>query len=136
MSESHEAHHHIVPIPVYLTIFATLIVMTGVTVWASFQDWGDYNIVIALAIATFKATLVVWYFMHVKFASKMTQLATVLGFIWMSIMIGFIVSDYYTRDWVGGAQGWAQQPIDEAAGHHAAPAGDGHGEAEATAGGH
>ena len=129
MSESHEAHHHIVPIPVYLTIFATLLVMTGLTIWVSFQNWGDYNIVIALAIAAFKGTLVVWFFMHVKFASKLTQLATVLGFVWLSILIGFVYSDVATRDWVGAANGWAQQPIDEsAAGHYEAPASAGHGE--------
>jgi cytochrome c oxidase subunit 4 len=135
MSESHEAHHHIVPVPVYLAIFATLIVMTGVTVWASYQDWGDYNIVIALGIAGFKGSLVMWYFMHVKFAPKLTQLASVLGFVWLTIMLGFICSDVSTRDWVGGANGWAQQPIDESAGAHHGAAAE-HGAAEAPEAGH
>ena len=55
---------HIVSPKIYLVIFLTLMVGTAVTVWAAFQNFGQFNIVIALAIATFKATLVVLYFMH------------------------------------------------------------------------
>lgn len=128
MSESHEAHHHIVPIPIYLTIFATLLVMTGVTVWAAYQDFGVFNLAIALAIAAFKATLVVLYFMHVKYASKLTQLASVLGFIWLSIMIGFTYSDVVTRDWVGGDPGWSIHPSEMGLEHHDAGAAGEHGE--------
>ena len=113
-------------IAVYLAIFGTLMVMTGLTVWVAFRDWGEFNIVIALAIAVFKASLVVLYFMHVKYASKLTQLASVTGFVWLAIFIGFTLSDYGTRTWVGWADGWALQPADEAMlGVH-----DGGGEAE------
>lgn len=120
MSSSHEAHHHIVPIPVYLAIFATLLAGTGITVWAAYQDFGVLNLPIALAIAAFKASLVVLYFMHVKYASKLTQLASVLGFVWLAILLGMTSSDTFTRDWVGSDPGWAMQPIDAGAVHHEA----------------
>ena len=128
MSSSREAHHHIVPIPVYLTIFATLLAGTGITVWAAYQDFGALNLPIALAIAAFKASLVVLYFMHVKYASKLTQLASVLGFVWLALMIGMTSSDTFTRDWVGSGPGWAMQPIDAGAAHHDAGAGAAQGE--------
>lgn len=129
MSSSHEAHHHIVPVPVYLTIFGTLLFGTALTVWAAYQDFGILNLPIALAIATFKASLVVLYFMHVKYASKLTQLASVLGFVWLAIMLGMTSSGIFTRDWLGSDPGWAMQPIDAGAVHHEAAEGAGHGEA-------
>jgi cytochrome c oxidase subunit 4 len=115
MSEKHAAHHHIVPIPIYLAIFATLLVMTGVTVAVAYVDFGVMNIVIALAIAAFKASLVVLFFMHVKYASKLTQLASVLGFVWLALLLGMTSSGIFTRDWVGAAPGWAMQPLEAGA---------------------
>lgn len=139
MSSSHEAHHHIVPIPVYVAIFASLLAGTALTVWAAYQDFGFLNLPIALAIATIKASLVVLYFMHVKYASKLTQLASVLGFVWLAILLGMTSSGIFTRDWVGTAPGWAMQPVDAGAVHHDAAAGAAaeHGEeAEAPAAEH
>ncbi len=138
MSETHEAHHHIVPIPIYVAIFVTLLVLTGVTAAVAYVDFGPMNIVIALAIAAFKASLVVLFFMHVKYASKLTQLASVLGFVWLAILLGMTTSGIFTRDWVGSAPGWAMQPIDVGAEahHEAAAEGAGHmeeGEAPAAA---
>ena len=134
MSSSHEAHHHIVPIPVYAAIFITLLVGTALTVWAAYQDFGVLNLPIALAIATFKASLVVLYFMHVKYASKLTQLASVLGFVWLAILLGMTSSGIFTRDWIGSDPGWAMQPLDAGAVHHEAAEGAEHGdEAEAPA---
>jgi len=59
---------HIVSPKIYLVIFLTLMAGTAITVWAAFQNFGKFNIVIALAIATFKATLVVLYFMHARYS--------------------------------------------------------------------
>ena len=110
-NHAHEAHHHIVPIPVYIAIFAALLVLTGVTVAVAYVDLGRFNIYVALAIAIFKASLVVLYFMHVKYSSKLVQLAAVTGFLWLGIMLFFTFSDIGTRDWQP-VQGWAPQPID------------------------
>lgn len=129
-NEAHEAHHHIVPIPVYAAIFAALLVLTGVTIAVAYVDLGPFNIYVALAIATFKASLVVLYFMHVKYSSKLVQLAAVTGFLWLGIMLSFTFADIGTRSWQS-VQGWAPQPVDGAvlggASDEAAPAEEGGG---------
>ena len=114
MSDSHAAHHHIVPVSIYVAIFAALLVLTGVTVAVAYVDLGPLNIGVALAIAFFKASLVVLYFMHVKYSSKLVQLAAATGFLWLAIMLAFTLSDVWTRDWQT-VPGFAPQFIDETA---------------------
>ena len=116
MSESHAAHHHIVPIPVYAAIFAALLVLTGVTIAVAYIDLGPLNIAVALAIAFFKASLVVLYFMHVKYSSRLVQLAAATGFVWLGIMLSFTLSDIWTREWQP-VHGFAPQFVDEPLGH-------------------
>ena len=64
------AQHHVVPTKIYYAIFATLMVLTGVTVAVAYVDLGPLNTVVALAIACFKALIVVLFFMHVKYRLK------------------------------------------------------------------
>lgn len=141
MAESHASthahhdddHHHIVPIPVYLTIFGALLFGTALTVAVAFVDMGAANIFVAIGIAVTKATLVVLYFMHVKYSSRLVQLAAVTGFLWLGIMLSFTLADVETRDWQP-APGWAPQHVEatplemEAAGGHGAESAAGHGE--------
>ena len=90
---------HIVPTRVYYTIFAILIVCTGLTVWIAFLDLGPLNTIAALAIAVFKATLVVLFFMHVKYSTRLTW-AVVLGSVfWLGILLALTMTDYLTRVW-------------------------------------
>jgi cytochrome c oxidase subunit IV len=88
---------HIVSPKIYSAIFAALMLGTGITVWAAFQNFGKFNIVIALGIATIKATLVVLYFMHARYSPKRTQLVIICSIFWLAIMLGMTLSDYYTR---------------------------------------
>jgi len=88
---------HVVPVRIYLVIFVTLVVLTGVTTGVAFLDLGVMNVVVMLLIAFTKATLVVLYFMHVRFTSRLTQLAAGSGFVWLAIMIGLTLSDVLTR---------------------------------------
>jgi len=88
---------HIVSPKIYLAIFTTLMAGTGITVWAAFQNFGKFNIVIALAIATIKATLVVLYFMHARYSPKRTQLVIVCSVFWLAIMLSLTLADYNTR---------------------------------------
>jgi cytochrome c oxidase subunit IV len=88
---------HIVSWKVYLVIFALLMAGTGTTVWAAFQNFGPFNIVIALGIATLKATLVVLYFMHARYSPRRTQLVIVCSVFWLAIMLALTLSDYQTR---------------------------------------
>ena len=130
MSDSHSTHHHIVPIPQYVAVFACLLVLTGVTVAVAYVDMGPFNIAVALAIAFFKASLVVLIFMHVWWSSKLVQLAAATGFVWLAIMLFFTLSDVWTRDWQP-VEGWAPQFVDEPVDHGAPAAGvEDHGAAE------
>ena len=88
---------HIVSPKVYFAIFAALMIGTALTVWAAFQNFGKFNIVIALSIATIKATLVVLYFMHARYSLKRTQLVIVCSVFWLAIMLALTLTDYDTR---------------------------------------
>jgi cytochrome c oxidase subunit 4 len=88
---------HVVSPKVYLVILLALMLGTVLTVAAAVKDFGPWNIVIALAIATTKATLVVLYFMHARYSSKRTQLVIVCAVFWLVILLGLTLSDYATR---------------------------------------
>ena len=91
--------HHIVPTTVYYAIFATLLVLTGVTVAVAYIDLGRMNTVLALAIAGFKAIIVVLFFMHVKYSTRLVKLTLMAGMYWMGILLVLTLSDYLTRGW-------------------------------------
>jgi cytochrome c oxidase subunit IV len=88
---------HVSPVSLYLTIFGALMVLTGVTVGAAYVDLGRFNFAVAMLIAGFKATLVVWYFMHVKYQSHMTKLTVATGLFFLSILLGMSLIDYVSR---------------------------------------
>ena len=81
----------------YLTIITTLLALTGITVFAAFVDLGKFNIVVALLIATIKATLVVLIFMHAKYAPERTKLVIVAGIFWLALLLFMTLSDYASR---------------------------------------
>ncbi len=91
---------HLVPKRIYYLIFTALIVMTAITVWVAFHDWGFWNTPIALGIAVFKGTLVVLYFMHLRYSTRLTQVVAVSGFFWLLILFAFGMSDYISRGWL------------------------------------
>ena len=92
---------HIVYPRVYVTIFLVLLVGTGLTVLAAFQDFpGPLNAVVALTIAVVKATLVVLYFMHVRYSSRLIWLVIAAALFWLAIMFALTISDYSTRSWL------------------------------------
>ena len=97
---------HVVSRKIYFAIFGALMVLTGLTVWvAQFNLPGSWNAIVALSIAVFKATLVVLYFMHVRYSSKLTWVFVCAGIIWLIILLAFTLSDYLTRGWVPIATG-------------------------------
>lgn len=92
---------HIVSVKVYITIFLALLVGTVLTVVAAFLDFPwRFNTIIALTIATVKATLVVLYFMHVRYSSRLIWVIVAAALFWMAILFAFTFSDYLTRDWL------------------------------------
>jgi cytochrome c oxidase subunit 4 len=90
---------HIVPKRTYYLIFALLMVCTAITVGVAFVDLGPLNTVVALAIAVFKATLVVLFFMHVKYSTRLTWAVVVGSVFWLGILLVLTMSDYLTRVW-------------------------------------
>ena len=90
---------HILPKRVYYTIFGILMFCTYLTVQIAFFDLGPLNTIAALGIACFKAAIVILFFMHVKYSSRLTW-AVVLGSIfWFAILLALTMSDYLTRVW-------------------------------------
>jgi cytochrome c oxidase subunit 4 len=98
--------HPVVPIKLYVGVFAALIALTVTTVAVSKIELGEYNFVVAMTIAVIKALLVVLFFMHVKQSSAMTKLFVVAGFFWMAILFAFTLGDYFSRTWVPGVKWW------------------------------
>jgi cytochrome c oxidase subunit 4 len=91
---------HIVPIRVYLAIFLSLLVGTALTVVAATHDFPwQLNTIIALTIACIKATLVVLYFMHVRYSQRLIWLIVGSALFWLVIMFALTFSDYFTRSW-------------------------------------
>ena len=93
----HEYTEHVVPPRTYLAIISTLLVLTGATVWAALIDLGRFNIVVALVIATTKATFVVLFFMHAKYSHRRTQLVIMAGVFWLGLLLLMTLSDYISR---------------------------------------
>jgi cytochrome c oxidase subunit 4 len=91
---------HIVPKKLYYTIFGALLVGTALTVMFAFINLGNFNIVAALIIAVIKASLVIFFFMHVKYSSRLTKLWVAVGFIWLFIMLSITMTDYLSRAWL------------------------------------
>lgn len=98
------SEHHIVSPKLYLGIFAALMVCTALTVFAATVDLNQYfrglNVIIALVIATFKASLVVLFFMHGKYSPKRTQLIIICSVFWLAVMLFMTMSDYISRPWL------------------------------------
>jgi cytochrome c oxidase subunit 4 len=106
----HAEEHHGPTVKMYFAIFFALAALTVITVMAAKFDFaqmvgpvygGFVNNIVALGIAVTKATLVVLFFMHVKYENKLVGLAVVASVIWLAFLILITISDYVTRssDW-------------------------------------
>lgn len=89
---------HISPNWIYFAVFGGLMVLTAVTVAVSFYDLGWANNVAALGIAVAKASLVVLFFMHVKYGTRLNKLVVIAGVLWVLIMFGLTLIDYLARE--------------------------------------
>ncbi len=95
---NHEAHsHHITPFRTLAIIFGALVVLTILTVLTAQVDLGAFNVPLALAIATLKATLVVLFFMALKYDSKVNALILSIGVLFVTVFIVFTLFDTIFR---------------------------------------
>ncbi len=94
-------HDHIVPIPVYLGVFAILMLGTALTVVVALFDldkiFTGANTFVALLIALIKTSFVVLFFMHVRYSGRLIWLSVLGGGFWLLIMFAFTMQDYLTR---------------------------------------
>jgi cytochrome c oxidase subunit IV len=90
---------HISPKSTYYAIFGALMALTALTVYVAFQHLGWLNFPVAISIALFKASLVVLFFMHVKYSSKLTKLLVASTFFFLASLFGLTMTDYMSRGW-------------------------------------
>jgi len=91
---------HVTSKKTYFAIFGALLALTYLTVAVARIDLGPFNTIVALSIAVSKAVLVVLFFMHVRYSTRLTKLVVVGGFVWLALLIGFTMADVATRGWI------------------------------------
>jgi len=92
--------NHLISRRVYYTIFMSLIGLTALTVYVAFFDLGPLNTIAAMTIACTKALLVVLYFMHLRYASRLTWILLGSGLLWLAILLVLTMVDYVSRGWL------------------------------------
>jgi cytochrome c oxidase subunit IV len=90
---------HVVSWKVYLGVFLALVTLTVATVVVAGYDFGEFNLVVALAVAVTKATLVVLYFMHARYSERLTHVVIASSLVFLSILVFLLLSDYVSRPW-------------------------------------
>ena len=90
---------HVSPKKLYVGIFTALMVLTAITVAVAFVNLGALNFPVAMAIAVTKATLVVLFFMHVYYSSRLTKLIVGTGFFFLLVLFTLTLTDYLSRGW-------------------------------------
>jgi cytochrome c oxidase subunit 4 len=97
---------HIVPVRIYITIFIVLLVGTGLTVFAAFQDFPwQLNTIVAMTIAITKAAFVVLYVMHVRYSTRLVWVIIGAALFWMAILFALTFADFWTRPWLSTQTG-------------------------------
>jgi len=109
-SKSHGFHPHILPLSVYIGVGSALFALTLITVWvAEIQLPGSWNLVVAMLIATFKASLVALFFMHLLYDNKFYLVILLSSLVFLSIFITFTLFDTQRRgDIYSNQGGWAR----------------------------
>lgn len=130
-------HAHVSSVPFYVTVFLGLLFLTGMTVGQSYVDLGKMNIVLVILIATMKASLVVTFFMHLKWDNKFNALIFISTLFFIGVFFAYTLNDTQKRGELDPDQNvrvWEKNG--EAApggmvkpeGHEAAPGAAGHGQ--------
>jgi cytochrome c oxidase subunit IV len=83
----------------FIGVWIALLVATGLTVFVASMDLGAWSAPIALIIATFKATIVILFFMEIKYQTKMTKTVLLSAFFFLALLLGLTMSDYVSRAW-------------------------------------
>jgi cytochrome c oxidase subunit 4 len=93
---------HVAPKSLYYLIFLALMIGTGLTVLVAKFDLGPLNNIVMLTVACAKAMLVILYFMHLRWSSRLTWVVAGSGFFWLLILFSITMADYMSRGWISG----------------------------------
>jgi cytochrome c oxidase subunit 4 len=91
---------HIVEKKIYYTVFGSLMVLLGATITIAYIHLGKLNVIAALTIAVIKAVLIVLYFMHIRYSTRLLWIFVCAGFFWLGILFALSFSDFLTRGWL------------------------------------
>lgn len=94
---------HVAPKSLYYLIFLALMIGTVLTVVVAMFDLGAFNNIVMLSIACAKALLVILFFMHVRWSSRLTMVVAASGFFWLLILFSITMADYVSRGWLAGS---------------------------------
>jgi cytochrome c oxidase subunit IV len=97
---------HVVDVRVLLTVFAALIALTAVTVAVSYFDFGPFNLVVALGVATLKAVLVALWFMHLRYDSGLNAFIFLVGVAFLGLFL--IIAMFDAVQYQPQVQSWSQ----------------------------
>ena len=97
---------HIVENKIYYAVFGALMVLLAATVLIAYIHLGKLNFIAAVTIAVVKAVLIILYFMHVRYSSRLLWIFVGAGFFWLGILFALSFSDYLTRAWLPLPTGW------------------------------
>jgi cytochrome c oxidase subunit 4 len=92
---------HIVQRKVYFSVFTALLVGTALTVIVANFDFGRMNDVVAITVAVTKMLLVLLFFMHVRYSSRLIWVIVASMFFWLLILLLLTLTDYTSRGWFG-----------------------------------
>ena len=97
---------HVIPKSTYFLVFGALLVLTGLTTGMAYVDLGPWNTVVALVIACCKATLVLLFFMHLRWSTQLNRVVLLSALLWLVILIGLTSIDFLSRSWTPASEGW------------------------------
>jgi len=97
---------HVIPKRVYFLIFGSLLLLTGLTTGMAYVNLGPWNTVVALVIACFKASLVLLFFMHLRWSAPLNRVVWLSALLWLVILIGLTSIDFLSRSWTPMSEGW------------------------------
>jgi cytochrome c oxidase subunit IV len=96
----------IVPIRTYTVVFLALLILAALTTAVAYVDLGFFNTVIAMSIATAKMLLVALFFMHLRYNSGLSRIASIVGLFWLALLVALSLADTVTRHWTPQGRPW------------------------------
>jgi cytochrome c oxidase subunit IV len=102
---------HVISKNIYFAIFGALLLLTGLTTGVAYIDLGPWNTVAALAIACVKASLVLLFFMHLRWSPQLNRVVWLSALLWLGLLIGILSIDFLSRTWTPVPEQWNSTAI-------------------------